>query len=46
MIVSLGWWRQPVAERSRGQRMNVLPNKGMGNSIALLKRNSHSGTQQ
>ena len=29
MIVSLGSRRQPVAERSRGQGMNVLPKKGM-----------------
>ena len=29
MIVSLGSRRQPVAERSRGQGMNILSNKGM-----------------
>ena len=29
MIVSLGSRRQPVAERSRGQGMNVLSKKGM-----------------
>ena len=29
MIVSLGSRRHPVAERNRGQGMNVLPNKGM-----------------
>ena len=28
MIVSLGSRWQPVAERSRGQGMNVLSNKG------------------
>ena len=37
MIVSSGSRRQPGAERSRGQGMNVLSNK-WGNSIALLKK--------
>ena len=29
MIVSLDSRRQPIAERNRGQGMNILTNKGM-----------------